>query len=214
MEDKFKSLIDKRNIELWDRLNNKFKIEIINNGFYKLDYNSDERSAIIHVDDRNDINLFTHELLHLELRYFNLDTEKYFNFSKYNNYEIQTAYNLINNIEHILFYDEFIDLGFDSKMFVEGISNKKQLTEQLNNYDLLKTNQDLCRPNLYFASLYFTLKAEEYYGNKRFEYLDKLRKLNKTYCTKCEKTYSYFIELDLENNPQYEFIKAMDNIFN
>lgn len=205
----FNELLDQRNIGLWNKLISQFDIQIIETINYKLEFKSDSNSALIYVDTRKSKELFTHELLHLELRYFGLDTVTFFDFTKFNQYEEQIAYNLLNNIEHILFFDEFIKLKFNPKLFVEGISNKKVLDKQINQYKMLE-KIDL---KLYYTSLYFTLKAEEYYGEKRFDFLMKLKKLNKKYFEQCEKAYSSILDLDLEIHPNVQFEKIMKILF-
>lgn len=203
-------LLDQRNKNLWEKLYTGFNITVALSDQYKLDFSPP--NATILIDNRKNVSLFTHELLHLELRYLGLDAIKYFSLESYTFEEVRIVYNLCNNLEHILMFDEFIYLGFEKTAFVEGLSGKKQLEQQIEIYHDLVTKPDFCNPTLYFVSLYVTIKSEQYCGQKREYFLEKLRRKNPGLHKKCENLYNDILNMDFDSDLQTQYVNVTGRI--
>lgn len=123
IEDNF---IDDRNRDLWNKLASRYTIGVNDDySYYKLDYAKEDDVVYILTDKSYNRNLFTHELLHLYLRYIGIDTVKMvkekliiLGSDPLQNFKSQVIYNLLNNIEHILFINEYRGLGFLEEEFI------------------------------------------------------------------------------------------------
>lgn len=131
-------LLDERNSNLWNYLTGHYDIAVLDNySMYRLDYVSDNEPVAITVKRPLNKGLFTHELLHLELRSYGLNSFSYFEKHEINrehDFIKNSAYTLCNTIEHILFFDDFIERGFDPEEFVSDYRTSRHSKKEFEVY--------------------------------------------------------------------------------
>lgn len=198
--------IDSKNIDLWNHLSQEYNI-IVNDDYqlYELKYLKGDSSAVILTNKSDNRELFTHELLHLELRSFGLNTLEYF--EKMSSPLISTlVVGICNCIEHVLIFDRFIDLGYkDFEFTMDYFTSIENINKAKEVYDFANSSRKEMF-HLTIFSLYWTFKNEEYIGKDRLKSLSWLKKLQPSLYSKCESMYSDIIDLDLDSdNVQLEF---------
>lgn len=158
-----KTLVDKRNRELWDRINSSFKVN------YKLDF---RKYAEVKNVGRNSYNLtlginsfnsssLTHELLHLDLQLSGYD----FDFRLYlNDYEFLILIfdqllicDLSNFLEHTIILPKFIKLGYIREQFLSDYKKVLITLDQLENLKESKNINTSSFINNYIGKLFAVL---------------------------------------------------------
>ncbi len=208
----YSNLIDHRNEQLWKDLISKYTISV-NDGynFYKLDFIENDKAVCILVDKNYTISLFTHELLHLELRSYNINSLLGFNDVLLPNGQLsnslrgQCVGSICNNIEHILFFDDFIELGFNANQFVMDYDSSNYPETVFKTISQLKNDSDELY-QIFFFSTQITMLAEKYYGLQRNNVLLRLKKTDKRLYEKGISIYHEILDFniytDVDNNNQ------------
>lgn len=196
------SFIDSRNTDLWNTLLSKYTIGVLDNySSYRLDYVSDEEPVAITVSNPHKIGLFTHELLHLNLRKEGLNTFCFFESLEINNnreFIIPCAYTLCNTMEHILFFDDFIDMGFNAEEFVSDYISSIHTKDEFELFTGMYNNVSTRKGSiLYYYALMFTLLSEKYMGLSRNVELNKALKLDRSLYYRCMDFYEFILDFDL-----------------
>ena len=193
--------LDDRNKDLWIYLSDKYEIGVNDDySFYKLEYLNDINPVYILTDKFYKKSLFTHELLHLELRSLQFDASKTLpeSYMLMNN-EIerlrsQISYNLANNTEHIIFLNRYLQLGFPIQDFVADYYTSNYPQSFFDQFNFLQSNPQF--ENLYnilFLSSYVTMYSESKYNLDRKNEFGKLLELNSDLYYKSE-NIGYLIE--------------------
>lgn len=205
------AFITDQNHDLWDDLRSHYTIKVSDEfSVYQLEYSS-LGSVRILTDKNYSPALFTHELLHLEIRKLGLSTLEYFE-TLSNDFIKAACIGILNCIEHVLFFDDFIDMGFNKHEFTMDYHTSVIDVEQLE--ELIKQSKqfDKSIQVLMFYSIYWTVKNEEYIGHDREDALRLLRSLSPILFSKCNSMYDSIIDLDLQNpNVQSNFHQIMSN---
>lgn len=205
------NFIENRNRSLWDKLRNKFIIGVNDNyDIYELKYFPGETAAVILTNKVYNSALFTHELMHLDLRHRGLHTLLFYQ-SLSEHFITTMAVTILNCIEHVLFFDEFVELGYRKEEFVMDYNNSEyELTMLKKLYSQIKSSKNRSLVELCYTYAYWTLKNEEYMGVNRYTDLSWLKKTNPTLFLKCENMFDNIIEFDLDSpTVQDDFITLM-----
>lgn len=205
-----KEFLDYRNKDLWIFLSSKYEIGVNDDyRFYKLDYLDDLNPVYILTDKFYNKSLFTHELLHLELRSLEFDASKSLPKSfllmsnEVERIRSQISYNLVNNAEHIIFIDRYLELGFALQDFVADYHTSNYPESFFEQFNFLKYNPQL--ENLYslfFLSSYVTMFSESKYQLNRQNEMSKLFEVNSDLYYKCESIGSLIENLNPYENRQ------------
>lgn len=195
------NFIEKRNKSLWDKLKNKFIIGVIDDHvFYELRYLHNNLHVVILTNKIYNPSLFTHELLHLNLRYNGLDTFLFYE-SISQPFLATMAYTILNCIEHVLFFDDFIDMGYKKEEFVMDYANSEynliNLKKAYSDLQSFSDGQHIIDLFLYYV--YWTLKNEEYMGVDRNKDFLWLKSSNPLIFAKCERMFDEIVDFDLES---------------
>src|SRR5690606_18099998 len=119
------NFIDYRNKDIWNKLSKKYMILVNDdNLIYELKYINNDPYTVILTNKNYSKELFTHELLHLDLRYKGLNTVNFFE-SLSQPFIATMAIMILNCIEHILFFDDYIELGYSKERFVMDYNNSE-----------------------------------------------------------------------------------------
>lgn len=79
LEEIERNFIEERNLELWKNLDSEYIIGVNDNyQIYELKYIANDPHVVILTNKQYNLSLFTHELLHLELRHKGLHTTDFF----------------------------------------------------------------------------------------------------------------------------------------
>lgn len=211
-----KNFIDDRNKELWKKLNGVFQIRVSNHhSVFKIDFLTGSEEVFIETTRDNSPSLFTHELLHLNLRYKGLNLFECF--KRTNEYSIEIFTSTISNcIEHVLFFNEFIEMGFNKEDFIMDYNNHpfgiSRLQQQFN--QLYNTNDPELRA-LFISFCYWILKSGEYIGEDRKRDLELLKVEAPQRFQEME--YMFLEVLDFKfnsNNIQEDFNKLVSKYIN
>ncbi|OYD41160.1 hypothetical protein [Sphingobacterium cellulitidis] len=199
------SLIDDKNHTLWKELNPIYDIMVIPNyNVYRLNYVTGSEEVHIHVTKNFVPALFTHELLHLKLRSLGLNTFDYFELTLNKFVEFMTS-TICNCVEHVLFFDDFIELGYSNHEFTMDYNNSEY---NLNTLKKLYSDISAAQPKpiieLFLTYAYWTLKNEEYMGVDRIKDLIWLKKTDPFVFAKCEKMFDEIIDFDLDSSTVQE----------
>ncbi|UIR56702.1 hypothetical protein LZQ00_02535 [Sphingobacterium sp. SRCM116780] len=206
-EDIRRYFIDDRNYTLWESMVNQFRIGVNDDyKFYQLDYQDENSDVYILTDKMYSKSLFTHELLHLQLRSKGLNTADYFQMFSQDVFKA-FALTICNCIEHVLFFDDFVEMGYPRETFVMDYDNQEYNIDQaIKMYSDIKTLNDQAILKLVIFYLYWTFKNEEYMGIDRASSLDWLKKVESKLLISCNRMYDEIISFDLEStNVQNRF---------
>ncbi len=173
--------IDSRNKSIWKKLSTEFQIGVVDtHQIYELKYLEGRRHVVILTDKNYNKGIFTHEFMHLNLRSLGVNT-----FSKYSvlkdlsdHFIVQTLTNLLNVIEHILFFDDFIRMGFKANQFVMDYDSPKYHDSHFKSIVLARNKLVKKMYSVYYLSIQMVMLSEEYYGLDRSTYLDRLRNMD------------------------------------
>lgn len=211
--------IDDRNRELWETLNSRYQIGVFDQyDWYELKFMDGNNHVVMFVAEEYNKGLFTHELLHLRLRSFSLNSiTQYVEFKDFGNtYIIQSLVNLLNNIEHIFFFDDYIELGFEKEDFVMDFATSTFNDAHFKSLDLARNLADQTLYSVYFLSMQITMYAEDYYGLKRNKDLNDLNKYDPKLFLKGNHFFNEIIDFEIKesqiNNNQERF-NALINKF-
>ena len=182
-------LIDNRNIELWNLLNNKFEIEIIKeirNDY--LVYSIDNKATIYVQIDNINSSSFTHELLHLFIRSKKVFISSALALGVKGNKILSKIMsdNLLeqigNYIDHIKTLPIYLELGYENSEFISDF-NVNKLTDN----DIMNIKKNYCTTKNY--KKYYSKSAVEYFigkffaavacSNEDYNYKEQLIKLKK-----------------------------------
>lgn len=194
------NFLSRKNADLWKKLSERYKISV-DDGFnyYELDYNASTPSVVIRTTKRYQESLFTHELLHLNLRNIGLDTASYFQSFNTKIYRM-AALTICNCVEHILFFDDFVDLGYSPISFVMDYNNQEYDLNTLKTlFKNVEGDRDKSVLKLMVFYAFWTLKNEEYMGVNRDESLNWLQKNYSLFFSSCEQMFDNIIDFDLES---------------
>ncbi|UXD67820.1 hypothetical protein MUK51_11330 [Sphingobacterium faecium] len=199
-EDIRQYFIDDRNYALWESMVNQFRIGVNDDyKIYQLDYQDENSDVYILTDKMYNKSLFTHELLHLKLRSKGLNTAAYFETFSQDVFRF-SALTICNCIEHVLFFDDFVEMGYPEETFVMDYNNQEyNINEAIKIYSDVKALDDQAILKLVIFYLYWTFKNEEYMGIDRTLSLNWLKKVESKLLTSCNKMYEEIISLDLES---------------
>lgn len=201
--------INKLNLQLWNELSNVYEIFVSDDyNIYELKYTVDGRYAIL-TNKQYSPALFTHELLHLNLRKLGLNTVLYFE-SLSSDAVATMGVGICNCIEHVLFFDDYLEMGFEKNEFtMDYLYTKIDLDELASLY---KSYSSLGKSieKLFFYSLYWTIKSEEYIGHLRDKELHWLYCKSPISYRNCENMFYEIIDLDLfSDKVQESFYKII-----
>lgn len=219
IENKF---LDIRNRDLWNYLSEKYTIGVNDEySFYKLDYLDEINPVYILTDKSYSKSLFTHELLHLELRSFGFDAsqalpESYLLMnSDVEKFRSQIAYNLANNIEHIIFLKRYKELGFPMIEFVSDYYTSNYSENFFAQFNYIKLNPLLENIyDLFFLSSYITMYSELKNELNRGVELGKLLEINSELYSKVNYFGNFIEELNpyLDNKAQTKLKNAIGEL--
>lgn len=108
----------------------------------------------------------------------------------------QCVGSICNNIEHILFFDDFIDLGFKASEFVMDYNSSNYPDSVFKTISRLKSDSEELY-QLVFLSAQITMLAEKYYGLQRNNLLLKLQKIDKALFQKGISIYNEILDFDI-----------------
>jgi len=182
-------LIDHRNIELWDLLNKEFEIEIVRKicDNYSV-YSIDKKATIFVSIDNINPSSFTHELLHIFLRYKNIfissgltmgvNSNKIL--SRFMSNDLLT--HVGNCLDHMKILPFYLELGYENSEFISDFYTHKLLDSEIQN---IKRNY--CS-TINYKKYYSSSAIDSFIGkffaavtcsNKDFDYKEQLIKLKK-----------------------------------
>lgn len=219
------NFIDNRNRELWDKLASNYTIGVNDDySFYKLEYASENEEVYILTDKNYNKNLFTHELLHLNLRYNNFNSLLEFphlllsNGNLIENQEAIIVGSICNCIEHILFFDDYIEMGFDQDQFVMDYYTSTHPDGIFHELIYVSSNDVGIDYNQLFLARQFIMLAEEYYGLNRKIVLNKLYALDKESYNRGVDLFNEIIDFEIseeyENDNQERFNEILSRYIN
>lgn len=179
--------IDQRNKDLWERMIYRYRIGVNDDySFYKLDYQNEMSDVYILTDKEYNKALFTHELLHLELRSVGFNAcdgldKKYLLQPEIEleKFLVGLLYNLLNNIEHIIFSDRFQSLGFKKSEFVADYKTSEYgnpIFGMLVNYSQNPKHNDIYK--IMYLSMQITMLSERKIDMDRSQYLQRLASID------------------------------------
>lgn len=207
-----KNFIDDRNYELWNSMISQFRIGV-NDDYskYELKYQDINSDVYILTDKLYSKGLFTHELLHLNLRSKGLNTVNYFEKFSQDVFRF-SALTICNCIEHVLFFNDFVDLGYPKESFVKDYNNQEyNINLAIKIYSDVKTVGDSEILKLVVFYLFWTFKSEEYMGIDRTTSLDFLKNNEFELFKSCNRMFDEIISFDLEGqNVQARYNKLVD----
>ncbi|MBO9691287.1 hypothetical protein [Chryseobacterium sp.] len=133
-------LISNRNEELWEKLDEKFNIEIVPNTEKEYSVFTRSENAIIYYDPTNICeSSFTHELLHINLKYH----EFYISGAMKNNmrsdylldrlFPTELIDHIGNVLDHLKMFKLYLKMGYDPAKFIYDYSDKKVDDSVINN---------------------------------------------------------------------------------
>ena len=195
--------VDDRNLALWNKLNSIYEIGIIDTyAHYELKYQDGSKQVIIFTDNKYNKGIFTHELLHLNLRSIGLNSlSMYASLMNYHKtYIIQALISLLNCIEHILFFDDFLDMGFTSNQFVMDYDTSSYTEANFLSVKLAKNGSDKNLYTVYFLSTQITMYSEEYSGQDRTAFLQKLKNIDPKMFSVGLKLYGEIIDFEIKES--------------
>jgi len=180
----FDSILDSRNTELWNGLNNYFEIDIHIHEKPFAEVFSKSKQVKIYVNKDIDSSSFTHELLHLWIEQKEIYIGSTFKLIVEENKKLKKVFsdNLLIHIgnvcEHIKMFPKFISLGFNSDDFLydndtHKCSESKMISIE-KNYKFLFTYRAQAI-NLFIGN-FFAINADH---NIAFDYSDCLKRLEK-----------------------------------
>lgn len=114
---------------------------------------------------------------------------------------------ICNCIEHILFFDEYIELGFEQDQFVADYYTSEHTEAIFTELIHVRLNNIGIDYNNLFIAIQLTMLAEEYYGLEREVYLNRLSKLDIKMYNKCIDLYNQIIDFEIipeEHNDNQE----------
>lgn len=176
MEEYLDDLIDERNINLWNELNERFEFILLEspetNYMSKLDV--DTATICIYKNDINPAH-FTHELLHIYIKFKGFEIVSDFHKIIEDNPDIHYFFStelkshVTNCLEHHLMLHKYLEMGFENRYFICDFKEKKM------NNNLLSALQERYKVNgLYdreaidfFIGKFFAMKT---CNNKSFNY--------------------------------------------
>jgi len=196
--------IDNRNKSLWDEMSSRYKLAVVkaNCKSYELKYEEGNDHVVILVTDEILKGIFTHELLHLKLRSYNLNAFLHYESLKNlkSSYIVSSIVNLLNNIEHILFLDEFIDLGFNESEFTMDYHTSKYTDQNFKSLTIAKKSGDEILYKVYFLSMQMTMMSEEYYGLNRDIHLNRMKCFDTNLFNEGILFYNDIIDFEINTN--------------
>lgn len=182
-------LIDNRNIEIWNLLNNVFEIKVVrevrNN--YSV-YSKDTKSTIYVPIDNINSSSFTHELLHIYLRSkqifigagLTMNVKGSIILSRFMSDNLLE--HIGNCLDHIKMLPLYLDLGYENSDFISDFT-----TDKLPDIEILNIKRDYCS-TINFKK-YYSKSAIDYFigkffaavacSNENFNYKKQLTKLKK-----------------------------------
>ncbi len=172
------NFIDSRNRNLYFEVSGKTKLNFIeSNKWASQTY--DNNANIYYIESSDSISCFAHELLHI--KYYHLGL-KYLGHTGDNNFN-PFIESLFNQLSHHRFFDEFIQLGFESHSFLHQelenqamteiekkiieLEDQHRLNEKVNSFDLLTT--------------YLMLKSPHDTGENAINFLTRLKAIGNEY---------------------------------
>lgn len=188
MSEYLKSLLDKRNTELWNTLNSSQNIFLKPSFEPNFLTNFKEDKIIIYVDE-NDLKPagFTHELLHIKLKSNGLDISKDLNNKIAENDKLHYLFStglkdhIGNCLEHMKMLPIFIDLGFKDSQFLSDYNSKKMSSGQMKELKIRYRESGIYDKEAvdYFIAFFFAMKADNNQKNKYGDLYKNLVKLDK-----------------------------------
>lgn len=182
------SLLDERNSELWNNLNNAHKITLEPSFEPNFITNfKDDKITIYVVEDDLSPADFTHELLHIKLKSNGLDIGRDLNKKIEENEKLFYLFStdlkdhISNCLEHIKMLPIFIDLGFKNSQFLSDFKSKKMSMGQMQEIALRYRENGIYDREAAdsFIGLFFAMKADNNRMNKYDILYKKLSKLDK-----------------------------------
>lgn len=145
------SLLDEKNRKIWDCISKELSIEIlpIDISIYAAEFNTNSQKWVIYVPNNN-LNpaLFTHELLHLELQINKI----YIGLAIYsickdhtilcNIFDMSNSFLAANLLDHSLFFNKFINLGYKEEYFACDYGLDKFTKDEESSYTNYFSNPD------------------------------------------------------------------------
>ncbi|MGV6947002.1 hypothetical protein [Sphingobacterium kyonggiense] len=202
--------IDDRNRDLWGKLFQTYTIGVNDDySFYKLDFVSEDEVVYVLTDSTHNKNLFTHELLHLDLRFKGFNSLLAFphlilpNGNLVESQESMIISSICNCVEHILFFDEYIELGFEQDQFVADYYTSEHPEAIFTELAHVRSNDIGINYNNLFIARQLIILAEEYCGLERENHLKRLSNLDLRMYNKGIDLFNHIIDFEIkeeENN--------------
>lgn len=202
-------LIDYRNIKLWEYLNSKFNITLIETKSEFAHCNSINNDVQFFINpETSTSSCFTHELLHIWLRDLNIFIGASLKNSIRDNIKIRKIIteSLIEQIgnwfDHIKMFPKFIELGYDRKMFLYD-NDLIKLTEK----EAIKIKREFrdggkINPKTvdYYIGKYISSKADVSSDYDYSKNLDILKYTDIELFSSLEKIWKKWNEIDIYSN--------------
>lgn len=221
MEEKFATLIDDRNRDLWEELNQQYRIVIKENSETGYLTNFKEDVITVFIDKENlDPAPFTHELLHIYLKFkcVLVAGELRDRVTENKNLSIIFSVSLQDQLGNALEHQKMISLyrerGFENEKFVRDYEIKIMDTQQLH-YLLTSYRQrgSYSRDAVdVYIEKFFSMKAS---NNRDFDYspyYQRLKSLDTTLFQILDRFWSNWLQYDI-NEPQEVYRQMLDSFF-